>query len=84
MRGEQWDYRHQVLAQDHLKPWQLFLGVKWLELSFHLRPRRLRRLLFGRDRARRREAWWTMRHTTMVWLMETLDFVRHVRFARHS
>src|SRR5262249_4894428 len=29
-----WDYRHQVLAQKHLKPWQLFARVKWLELWF--------------------------------------------------
>jgi anaerobic magnesium-protoporphyrin IX monomethyl ester cyclase len=77
-----WDYRHQILEQDHLKPWQLFLAVKWLELRFHLRPRRLRRLLLARDRQRRREAWWTMRHTTAVWLAELWDFARHVRFAR--
>jgi anaerobic magnesium-protoporphyrin IX monomethyl ester cyclase len=77
-----WDYRHQVLEQAHLKPWQLFAAVKWLELHFHLRPSRLRRVLFAGDRARRQEAWWTMRHTTMVWLMEIVEFVRHVRFAR--
>jgi anaerobic magnesium-protoporphyrin IX monomethyl ester cyclase len=78
-----WDYRHQILEQRRLRPWQLFLGVKWLELCFHLRPRRLRRLLLTRDRGRRREAWWTARHTGMVWLMEVVDFVRQVRFTRH-
>jgi anaerobic magnesium-protoporphyrin IX monomethyl ester cyclase len=78
-----WDYRHQVLGQRRLQPWQLFLGVKWLELKFHLRPRRLARLLLARDRDRRREAWWTARHTGMVWLMEIVEFVRRVRFARH-
>jgi anaerobic magnesium-protoporphyrin IX monomethyl ester cyclase len=76
-----WDYRHQVLGQRRLRPWQLFVGVKWLELRFHLRPRRLRRLLLTRDRAARREAWWTARHTGLVWLMEIVEFVRHVRFA---
>ncbi len=75
-----WDYRHQVLEQQHLRPWQLFAAVKWLELSFHLRPRRLRRLLLTRDRSRRRQGWWTARHTAIVWLMEIVEFVRRVRF----
>ncbi|HZN77658.1 MAG TPA: radical SAM protein [Micromonosporaceae bacterium] len=69
-----WDYRHQVLAERHLRPWQLFAAVKWLELRFHLRPGRLRRLLLARDRQRRHEAWWNLRHTTMVWLMEIVEF----------
>jgi len=71
-----WDYRHQVLEERHLRPWQLFAAVKWLELRFHLRPRRLRRLLLARDPARRREAWWTAWHTGLVWLMEIVEFVR--------
>ena len=50
-----WDYRHQVLAQKHLRPWQLFLAVKWLELRFHLTPGRLWSLLGGGDRFRRRQ-----------------------------
>jgi len=75
-----WDYRNQVLAQRTMPPWQLFLAVKWLELRFHLRPRRLRRLLLAADPGRRREAWWTMWHTGLVWLMEILDFAR-VRFS---
>jgi anaerobic magnesium-protoporphyrin IX monomethyl ester cyclase len=45
-----WDYRHQVLTQEKLRPWQLFLAVKWLELRFHLRPSRLRALLWEPDR----------------------------------
>jgi hypothetical protein len=78
-----WDYRHQVLEQEHLTPWQLFAAVKWLELSFHLRPRRLWRVLFGRNRQWRREGWWTATHTTLVWLMEIVEFARRVRFARN-
>jgi anaerobic magnesium-protoporphyrin IX monomethyl ester cyclase len=79
-----WDYRNQVLAQQHLRPWQLFLGVKWLELRFHLRPRRLWRLLFDHDRRRRREAWWTHWHTGLVWLTEIVEFAGRTRFARRS
>jgi anaerobic magnesium-protoporphyrin IX monomethyl ester cyclase len=77
-----WDYRHQVLDERHLRPWQLFAAVKWLELAFHLRPRRLARLLLQRDRARRHEAWWTAWHTGLVWLAEIVEFVFRVRFAR--
>jgi anaerobic magnesium-protoporphyrin IX monomethyl ester cyclase len=76
-----WDYRHQVLAERHLRPWQLFAAVKWLELRFHLRPRRLWRLLSARDRARRHQAWWTLQHTGLVWLMEIVEFLTRTRFA---
>ncbi len=78
-----WDYRHQVLAQRYLKPCQLFAAVKWLELRFHLRPRRLMRLLLSRDRFVRQQAWWTAWRTARVWVMEVVDFVRCVRFVRH-
>lgn len=70
-----WDYRHQVLAEKHLKPWQLFLGVKWLELCFHLRPRRLWSLLRTRDRFRRRQLLWVLLHVGLVWLGEVLAFL---------
>jgi anaerobic magnesium-protoporphyrin IX monomethyl ester cyclase len=76
-----WDYRHQVLEQRYLKPWQLFTAVKWLELRFHLRPRRLRRLLLSRERFVRQQGWWTAWRTGWVWVMEIADFVRSVRFA---
>ena len=56
--------------------------MKWLEVRFPLRPRRLCRLLFARDPARRREAWWTHWHTGLVWLMEIVEFAARTRFAR--
>jgi anaerobic magnesium-protoporphyrin IX monomethyl ester cyclase len=71
-----WDYRHQVLGQKHLRPWQLFLGVKWAELWFHLRPRRLWALLRTRDRFRRRQLLWVLLHTGLVWVGEVLEFLR--------
>ena len=79
---QRWDYRHQVLEQRYLRPWQLFAAVKWLELCFHLRPRRLRRLFLTRDRDARRQALWTTWHTGVVWLMEIVEFVWRVRFVR--
>jgi anaerobic magnesium-protoporphyrin IX monomethyl ester cyclase len=71
-----WDYRHQVLAQKYLRPWQLFGGVKWLELWFHLRPGRLWALLRTRDRFRRRQLLWVYLHIGLVWLGEVVEFVR--------
>ena len=78
-----WDYRHQVLAQESLRPWQLFLAVKWLELRFHLRVGRIRSLLRDRDRFRRRQRSWVYRHVAMVWLAEVFEFLFRASFARH-
>ncbi len=71
----QWDYRHQVLPQRHLKPWQLFAGVKLMELLFHLHPRRLFRLLGARGAFWRRQARWSFLHTGAVWLAEIFEFI---------
>jgi anaerobic magnesium-protoporphyrin IX monomethyl ester cyclase len=83
LRGEvvesdqtKWDYRHQVLGQTHLRPWQLFWRVKWLELWFHLRPRRLWAILRTRDPFQRRQLLWVMLHIGQVWVGEVLGFVR--------
>jgi anaerobic magnesium-protoporphyrin IX monomethyl ester cyclase len=47
---DKWSYRNQVLATRHLPPVALFLGVKLTEILFHLRPKALKRLFFGRDK----------------------------------
>ena len=70
-----WDYRHQVLGQQYLKPWQLFLWVKWLELWFHLRPSRLWARFTARGRFRRWQLFWVLWHIGRVWLGEVLEFV---------
>jgi anaerobic magnesium-protoporphyrin IX monomethyl ester cyclase len=70
-----WDYRHQVLRQSGLRPWQLFLAVKWLEVTFHLRWRRLRSLFAGTDPGRRRQLQWGTRRAAFVWLGEVLEFL---------
>ena len=69
-----WDYRHQVLAEESLRPWQLLLAVKWLELRFHLRSRRVWSILRERDRFRRRQLLWCSLHTGLVWLAEIAEF----------
>lgn len=45
-----WSYRNQIVATPYLKPFELFLGVKLTEALFHLRPKALRRIFFGKDK----------------------------------
>jgi anaerobic magnesium-protoporphyrin IX monomethyl ester cyclase len=77
-----WDYRHQVLGQKYLRPWQLFLWVKWVELWFHLRPRRLWAALRTGGRFRRRQLLWVLLHVGLVWLGEVWEFVGAAPFRR--
>jgi anaerobic magnesium-protoporphyrin IX monomethyl ester cyclase len=71
-----WDYRHQVLGQKHLRTWQLFLWVKWIELWFHLRPRRLWAILSTRENFLRRQLLWVLLHIGQVWVGEVVEFLR--------
>lgn len=75
-----WDYRHQVLGQTRLRPWQLFAAVKWLEMRFHLRLCKLREMLLSGDRFRRRQCAWTLFHTGLVWLAEVWEFLFRTSF----
>ena len=70
-----WDYRHQVLAEERMRPWQLFLAVKWLELWFHLRPGKVWSVLTDRDASRHHQLLWCARHTGLVWFAEAVEFV---------
>jgi anaerobic magnesium-protoporphyrin IX monomethyl ester cyclase len=70
-----WDYRHQVLAEEKLRPWQLFLAVKWLELRFHVTPGRIWSLIRGGDAESRRQRGWVLRHVALVWLAEVAEFL---------
>ncbi|HMA36889.1 MAG TPA: radical SAM protein [Chloroflexia bacterium] len=65
-----WDYRHQILAVPHLSPGQLFLGVKLVELIYHLHPRRLWRALAVPDRRLRRQLRRSFWHTAGVFWYE--------------
>jgi len=47
---DKWSYRNQVVATPHLKPFELFLGVKLTEALFHLRPKAMKRIFFGTDK----------------------------------
>ena len=78
---DKWSYRDQVLATPHLKPFELFLGVKLTEILFHLRPRALNRLLIGNDRRYLQ----IMRHSLWVGikviLAEIYEFLFETKFS---
>lgn len=77
-----WDYRHQVLATRHLRPWQVFLAVKAMEAALHLRPRSLARAFFHSDAALRRALRWCLRNASRVWFDEVADFFVRSRHRR--
>jgi anaerobic magnesium-protoporphyrin IX monomethyl ester cyclase len=69
-----WTYRNQVVAAPHLRPWQLFLGVKITEAVFHLRPGALLRLVRGDDPRVRRIRRHSLAVGARVCLAETVEF----------
>jgi anaerobic magnesium-protoporphyrin IX monomethyl ester cyclase len=69
-----WDYRHQVLEQKFLQPWQVFLAVKLMEFCFHTRPARWRAFL-GADWFGKRQLLWCLWHTGLVWFAEIIEFI---------
>src|SRR5205807_2222948 len=79
-----WDYRHQVLAQKYLRPWQLFLAVKWLEIRFHVTPHWLWSMLRRGTRMHGRQRRWVFRHIAVVWLAEVVEFLLGTSFARSA
>jgi len=76
-----WDYRHQILKQSRMSPASIFTNVKWLEAWFHLRPAKIWSMLTQRDPVLRQQYWWTLTHTSMVWLAEIVEFVTRCRFS---
>jgi anaerobic magnesium-protoporphyrin IX monomethyl ester cyclase len=80
---EKWDYRHQVLATDSLKPWQTFLTVKVVEALMHLRPRFLYRLIRYPDYSIRYALRWCVKNASRVWLDELVEFLFCSESAKH-
>ncbi|HEX2997989.1 MAG TPA: magnesium-protoporphyrin IX monomethyl ester anaerobic oxidative cyclase [Anaerolineales bacterium] len=69
-----WDYKHQVLAMENLKPWQVILCVKLMEVIMQARPSALKRLFFHKD-ARLRDAMrWYTNIGRKVWFYELFQF----------
>ncbi|MBI5294421.1 MAG: magnesium-protoporphyrin IX monomethyl ester anaerobic oxidative cyclase [Chloroflexi bacterium] len=69
-----WDYKHQVLAMENLKPWAVILFVKLIELIMQARPRALKRLFFHKDAKLRAAMRWYTNIGRRVWFHELFQF----------
>lgn len=78
---DKWSYRNQVVATPHLRPFELFLGVKLTEALFHLRPKALRRIWFEKDRRYRKIMRASMWAGIRVILAEIFEFLFQTRFS---
>lgn len=76
IQGDQarWDYKHQVLATQHVPPWRVFLWVKFIEFIVQSRPRALLRLLTLKDPRLRHAQRWYYRMGRRVWFHEVIGF----------
>jgi len=75
-----WDYKHQVLAMAHFRPWLLFACVKAIELAVQARPRAIARILFHPDPEQRHSMRWYTKMGRRVWLREIVQFIVQDRF----
>lgn len=71
---KKWDYKHQVMAMENLKPWVVILYVKLIELIMQARPSALKRLLFHKDARLRDAMHWYTNIGRRVWFHELFQF----------
>jgi anaerobic magnesium-protoporphyrin IX monomethyl ester cyclase len=71
-----WDYKHQVLATRHMRPWRVLLWFKFIELVMQARPRALYRVLLHPDRGLRHAMRWYTQMGRRVWPYEIRNFLR--------
>ncbi|MCU0385987.1 MAG: magnesium-protoporphyrin IX monomethyl ester anaerobic oxidative cyclase [Flavihumibacter sp.] len=69
-----WDYKHQVIKTNYLKPWMVILYVKLIELIMQTRPSTLIRLFFHKDARLRSAMRWYTRIGRRVWFWELYQF----------
>ncbi|MDL2259273.1 magnesium-protoporphyrin IX monomethyl ester anaerobic oxidative cyclase [Deltaproteobacteria bacterium OttesenSCG-928-K17] len=77
-----WDFKHQVLAMIHLRPWQTIIYVKLIEAILQSRPKTLMRLFFHRDKRFRKAMWWYTNIGKRVWVWELFEFFFLSRLAK--
>ncbi len=69
-----WDYKHQIIAMQHLRPWVAILYVKLFELLMQIRPKALIRTFFQKDKKLRRAMLWYSNIGKRVWFYELFQF----------
>jgi anaerobic magnesium-protoporphyrin IX monomethyl ester cyclase len=79
-----WDYKHQVIKTQYLKPWKVILYVKLIEISVQLRPKALKRLLFHKEARLRSAMRWYTNIGRRVWFWELYQFFFVTKLLRSS
>ncbi len=69
-----WDYKHQVIKTQYLKPWVVILYVKLIEITVQLRPKALKRLFFHKEARLRSAMRWYTNIGRRVWFWELYQF----------
>ncbi len=79
-----WSYRNQIVATPYLKPSELFLGVKFTEALYHLRPKALKRIFFSKDKNFRKIFHSSMWAGIRVIFAEIFEFVFQTEFSEQG
>lgn len=69
-----WDYKHQVIKTQYLRPWMVILYVKLIELIMQTRPKAVMRLFFHQEARLRSAMRWYTRIGRRVWFWELYQF----------
>jgi anaerobic magnesium-protoporphyrin IX monomethyl ester cyclase len=69
-----WDYKHQVIETQYLKPWLVILYVKLIEIIMQTRPSALKRLFFHKEARLRSAMRWYSNIGRRVWFWELYQF----------
>jgi anaerobic magnesium-protoporphyrin IX monomethyl ester cyclase len=69
-----WDYKHQVIETANLKPWQVILYVKLIEVIMQARPKAIFRRLFLKEKRQRKAMAWYNKIGKKVWFYELFEF----------
>lgn len=69
-----WDYKHQVISTQYLKPWKVIIYVKLIELIMQTRPKALKRTFFHKDARLRSAMQWYSNIGKRVWFWELYQF----------
>jgi len=78
-----WDYKHQIMEIKNLRPWQVILYVKLIEVIMQTRPKAIGRWLFHKDKKLRKAMFWYNNIGKRVWIFEWFQFLFKIKIAKN-
>ena len=79
-----WDYKHQVIANEAMPAWRVFLWFKLIEVLVQTRPKVLGRMLLHKDSDYRHAMRWYTRIGRRVWFHEVWQFLFQTRHEKKA